>query len=211
MRTRRRPTRSRGWWRVFHVFVHIGRKRQELISSLSNIRFLLFIIRRWFYTCICLVFTLVRLAGDMGLSVPEPVDVVSIDGFLDNSFKETLSGIQKSGVWHSIERFWVNRTTLAYEVVVADGGGDFALTSPLASPYGRFFSAFTRWISFSWIHTGQFLDDEKWSPLQFTQQIESELHSLPSWPSCPHFQHFGDFLQNFLEWPNSCIRNSAKG
>ena len=88
-------------------------------------------------------------------------------------------------------------TALAYEEGAEAGEGDDAFTRRLASPYVSFFSAFTRWISFSRIQTGHVFDEEKWSPLQFTQQRDSDVHSPPSWPSRPHFQHFGSFFAEF--------------
>ena len=54
-------------------------------------------------------------------------------------------------------------TALAYEVGIVEEGDedeDDAVTSRLASPYGRAFSAFTRWTSFSNIQVGQDLSDE---------------------------------------------------
>ena len=91
-------------------------------------------------------------------------------------------------------------TALAYEVGIGEEDDvDDAVTSRLASPYGKAFSALTRCTSFSNIQVGHDLSEEKCLPLQLTQQIDSEVHSLPSWPSFPHFQHLRGFLQYFLE------------
>ena len=122
-------------------------------------------------------FKALRFTGDGDLSVTVLADFVSTEGFLTSSESGVLSCIQKSGVWHSMDRFRivVARTALAYDVG-ADEEDDDAVTRRLALPYGRDFSVFTRWISFSRVQTGQVFDDELCSPLQFTQQRVSESH-----------------------------------
>ena len=62
-------------------------------------------------------FTVLRFTGDDGLSVTVLADFVSTEGFLTSSESGILSCIQKSGVWHSMDRFGVvvARTALAYD------------------------------------------------------------------------------------------------
>ena len=98
--------------------------------------------------------------------VPEPVDVVCTEGSLEALRRDGCGPIQNAGVWQSTETVFVVdmamlvRIALAYEEGAGVGEGDDSLTSRLASPYVSFFSAFTRWISFSRIQTGHVFDDE---------------------------------------------------
>ena len=82
------------------------------------------------------------------------VDLVCMDGLKEASRRDGCGPIQNAGVWQSTETFFVaDLAALAYDVVT-DGEDDDDVTSFLASPYERDFSVLTRWISFSWIHTG---------------------------------------------------------
>ena len=80
---------------------------------------------------------MVLFIGETCLFVPEPVDVVNIDGFFESSKRDGVSDSQKSGVWHSTDLFGVGIVTLDLTAVAYDEGaleGDEAVTSLLASP-----------------------------------------------------------------------------
>ena len=114
-RTRRRPGRPGWWWRIIHVFIHVRRQRQEFVFS------------GFFWTVVdafLFSLTLFRFTGDFGRPVTVLADFVRIEGFL-------VSCMRKSWVWHSIDRFGVARTALAYDVVAWEVNA--AVTSRLAS------------------------------------------------------------------------------
>ena len=115
----------------------------------------------YFFVFFCFVFCFVffiLVFVVVNVSVLKPVEAVWTDGLRESSIRVVLSFIQKSGVWHSIERFGLDLTALAYDEVAGDEEG--GITRRLASPYGIFFSALTFWISFYLIHTGQVFDEE---------------------------------------------------
>ena len=80
-----------------------------------------------------------------GLSVSVLADLVGTEGFFISSDRGVLSCIKKSGVWHSTDLLGIDLATVDLTALAYDEGAgeeDDAVTSLLASPYGRAFSAF---------------------------------------------------------------------
>ena len=69
------------------------------------------------------------------------------------------------------------------------------------------FSTRTRWITFSFCHTGKSLADEAWGPLQLEHSLGPS--HRPSCLSFPQPGHFAAILQLWLMWPKLLGTNKA--